>query len=134
MLRIQRTVLSAKEVPPNAKTLTFFDTTEPKIWLPVGVNKSELGSDCAEGGKGVMRLSDCNNQHGAQHCYNQHSSLDRTPSGAQLCTPTCVIFPSLGQSSEWAFLGPTVNLYTGIMAKERTLSGRCWHVPIGIFS
>ena len=61
--RIQRTVLSAKEVPPSAKILTFFDTTEPRIWLPVGVNKSELGSDCAEGGKGVMGLRDCYDQH-----------------------------------------------------------------------
>ena len=61
--RIQRTVLSAKEVPPNAKILTLFDTIEPRIWLPVGVNKSELRSDCAEGGKGVVGLSDCYNQH-----------------------------------------------------------------------
>lgn len=61
--RIQRTVLNAKEVPPNAKIVTFFDTIEPRIWLPVGVNKSELGSDCAEGGKGVTGLSDCYNQH-----------------------------------------------------------------------
>lgn len=71
---------------------------------------------------------------GDQHCYNQGSSLDRTPSGAQLCTPTCITFPSLGQSSEWAFLSPTVNFYMRIMAKELRLSGRCWHIPIWICS
>lgn len=93
MLRIQRTVLNAKEAPPKAKTLTFFDTIEPRLWLPVGVNKSELGSDCAEGGKGVTGLSDC---------YNQHSSLERIPSGPDSA-------PQLAQHSH-----PLANLQNGL--------------------
>lgn len=59
---MQRTKLYAREVPPNAKTLTFFDCLEQRTQLPLETDQVRAGTaDCAEDGKGVMGLSDCCN-------------------------------------------------------------------------
>jgi hypothetical protein len=61
---ISRSDFHARETPPNAKPLTFFESVELSAWILSEIYKVKARkAHCAEDRQGVVGLHDCYDQY-----------------------------------------------------------------------